>query len=127
MVALLAGFAAFALVLATLGVYSVVAYAVRQQTQEIGIRMALGATGADIRSQVLNRTLLLAGAGIATGVGLSLVLTRTAATLLYGVEAHDPATYVVVTLVLVAAALAAGVVPARQASNLDPTAALRLG
>ncbi len=106
-VALLACFAAFALVLATLGVYSVVAYAVRQQTQD--------------------RTLLLAGAGIATGVGLSLVLARTATTLLYGVEAHDPATYVVVTLVLVAAALVAGVVPARQASNLDPTAALRLG
>ena len=126
-VALLAGFAAFALVLAALGIYSVVAYAVRQQTHEIGIRMALGATSAAIRSQVLNRTLVLAGAGILTGVVLSLVLVRAVRSLLYGVDARDPATYLVVTLVLVTVALAAGLMPARQASKTSPTAALRLG
>ena len=89
--------------------------------------MALGATAGQVRAQVLHRTLGLAGAGIVTGVGVSLILNRGFTRLLYGIDASDPATCVAVALVLVVAALAAGAVPARRASRMNPTAALRLG
>lgn len=124
---LFTGFAAFALVLAALGVYSVVAYAVRQQTREIGIRMALGATAGQVGRQVLQRTLWLAGIGVVAGVAVSGVMTQGLTGLLYGVESGDPLTYAAATLLLVLAALVAGAVPARNASRLDPTIALRRG
>ncbi|MGH9661386.1 MAG: FtsX-like permease family protein, partial [Bryobacteraceae bacterium] len=122
---LLTAFAALALVLAAVGVYGVISHYVTQRTREIGVRMALGATRADIRRLVLRQGLGLAAGGIALGVAVSIPFTRLLGALLYQTAPADPLTYSTVALVLVAAALAAAYLPARRASIVDPIVALR--
>jgi len=122
---LLGGFAAFALVLASLGIYGVVSYSVSQRTQEIGIRMALGASAGNVQGGILVRTLGLAVIGISAGLMASWALGRALGGLLYGVTAGDPATFAMMPAVLGVVALAAGYLPARRASRIDPSIALR--
>ncbi|MCC6393728.1 MAG: ABC transporter permease [Bryobacterales bacterium] len=122
---LLGGFAAFALVLASLGIYGVVSYSVSQRTQEIGIRMALGASAGNVQAGILVRTLGLAVIGISAGLMASWALGRALGGLLYGVTAGDPATFAMMPAVLGVVALAAGYLPARRASRIDPSIALR--
>jgi predicted permease len=114
-----------ALLLAALGLFSVVAYIVSQQTQEIGIRMALGAQMSDVLRPVLGQSLRLVMAGIGVGLVLSFALTRLVASQLPGVSATDPLTFVAVSCLLCAVALAASIIPARRATKVDPLIALR--
>jgi putative ABC transport system permease protein len=125
MVLLLGGFAAFALVLASLGIYALISYSVNQRRQEIGIRMALGASARDVQGRILWQTLRLALIGLVIGAGASALLARGASGLLFGVTARDPQTFVGMVVVLTLVALVAGYVPARRASRIDPTVALR--
>jgi len=118
-------FAALALFLAMLGIYGVIAFAVAQRTQEIGIRMALGAKGSDVLRLFLREGLVLALAGIVLGTIGSLVTGRYIATLLYGVKPADIRTLLIVSAVLALTAIAATLVPARRAVRLDPMMALR--
>lgn len=122
---LLAGFAGFALILASLGIYAVISYSVNQRTQEIGIRMALGASAGRLQSAILLRTLGLAATGMLFGVAASWVLSRTISGMLYGVTATDPTTFVGILALLSLVAALAGYLPARRASRIDPIAALR--
>ena len=124
-VLLLAGFAAFALVLASLGIYALISYSVNQRTQEIGIRMALGATTADVKRQIVGHTLLLTAIGVVAGATVSWALARAMAGLLFEVTAQDPATFIAMAAVLIGVAAVAGYVPARRASAIDPMIALR--
>jgi ABC-type antimicrobial peptide transport system permease subunit len=124
-VMLLAGFSAFALVLASLGIYAVVSYSVSQRKREIGIRMALGARAGEVQADIVRQTLLLAAAGIALGMAGSWALGRTMQSLLYGVTAGDPITFAGMLGVLTAVALMAGYLPARRASRIDPATILR--
>ncbi|SPE42880.1 conserved membrane hypothetical protein [Candidatus Sulfopaludibacter sp. SbA3] len=118
-------FAALALFLAVLGIYGVIAFAVTQRTQEIGIRMALGATTGDVLRLFLREGLILAVGGIVIGWVAALLLGRYIATLLYGVQPTDGATLAIVGAVLAATAIAATALPARRAMRLDPMVALR--
>jgi predicted permease len=124
-VVLLGAFAVFALVLASLGIYALISYSVHQRTQEIGIRMALGASARDVQAGILGSTLRLAALGVVIGTAASWLLARGAAALLYGVTPRDPGTFAVMVVALVAVALVAGYLPARRASRIDPMVALR--
>jgi putative ABC transport system permease protein len=120
-------FSVFALVLAAIGIYGVVAYSVAERTHEIGIRVALGAPRGDVVRMVLRRILALVLPGVVIGIVGALAATRVLANLLFAVKPNDPATFVAVALLLVAVAFVAGVVPARRASRVDPLVALRTG
>jgi len=124
--ALLGAFGLLALGLAATGIYGVIAYSVSQRTQEFGIRMALGADGADVRRLVLREGLKVVLIGVTAGLALSLAAARLIAGFLYGVGANDPMTFVGVALLLTAVALLACYLPARRATKVDPMVALRV-
>jgi putative ABC transport system permease protein len=127
--ALMASFAALALALAGVGVYGVVSYAVEQRRREIGIRLALGAQTSDVLRMVVKQGMTLAGAGVAIGVAAALALAKLMtgfSSLLFGVKATDPATFTLISLLLLAVALLAALVPARRATRVDPMVALRV-
>ena len=125
MVLLLGGFAAFALVLASLGIYGLISYSVNQRTQEIGIRMALGASAADVQRRIITQTLWLASIGMIIGTAASWALAKGASGLLFGVTPRDPGTFAAMLIVLTFVAIIAGYLPARRASRIDPMVALR--
>jgi putative ABC transport system permease protein len=118
-------FSSIGLVLVTLGVYSVLAYTTARRTQEIGIRLALGAKGSDVLGLVIRMGLRLVGIGVGLGLIASLALGRVIATQLWGVSAYDPWTLTCVPLLLVITGLVACWLPARRAGNVDPLVALR--
>jgi ABC-type antimicrobial peptide transport system permease subunit len=122
---LLTGFAALAMMLACVGIYGVVSYLVGQRTQEIGIRMALGAQRRDIMVLVLGEGVKMAMIGAGVGTAASLGLTSLMANQLFGVSAHDPLTYGSVACALVLVTIAACFVPARRAVGMDPMKSLR--
>ena len=121
----LATFAAIAVVLAAIGLYGVIAYTVAQRTREIGIRTALGARPREVARLVLGQSMRTVALGLVVGVGGALAVSRLLSTLLYGVGATDPLTFVGVTLLLAAVAALASYVPARRAARVDPMVALR--
>jgi putative ABC transport system permease protein len=123
---LLGGFAGFALVLASLGIYAVISYSVSQRTQEIGIRMALGASAETLQRSILLQTLGLAGIGMLVGIVASWALARTLSGLLFGVTSSDPVTFAGMLVILTGVAALAGYLPARRASRIDPMSALRM-
>jgi predicted permease len=125
LVLLLAGFAGFALLIASLGIYAVISYSVSQRVQEIGIRMALGASATNLQSRILLHTLGLAALGLALGMAASRVLTGTLESLLFGVTPGDPVTFIGIGKLLLVVAALAGYFPARRASRIDPMVALR--
>ncbi|MGA8267489.1 MAG: ABC transporter permease [Candidatus Acidiferrales bacterium] len=122
---LLAVFAGIALFLATVGLYGLMAYAVKQRTSEIGIRIALGAQRRDVLRLILGQGILLTLAGLALGLVAALALTRVLVSLLFGVVPSDPATLIIVPVVLIVISLLACYVPARRATRVDPMVALR--
>ena len=124
-VLVLAAFAGFALLLASLGIYGVISYSVTRRTQEIGIRMALGASAGSVQARVLAETLSLAALGLVVGGAVSWILSRALSGLLFGVTPSDPATFAAMLTVLTAVAALAGYIPARRASRIDPMTALR--
>ena len=125
LVLLLAGFAGFALLLASLGIYAVISYSVNQRVQEIGIRMALGASAANLQGRILSQTLGLAAVGLALGMIVSRLLASALGSLLFGVTSGDPITFIGMGALLIAVAAIAGYFPARRASRIDPMVALR--
>jgi putative ABC transport system permease protein len=124
---LLGLFAGAALLLAVIGIYGVIAYSVAQRTKEVGIRRALGAQQVDILQLVLGQALGLTLAGAVLGIGAAFALTRVMKSLLFQVSATDPLTFAGITVLLLLVALAASYIPARRATRIDPTAALRFG
>jgi len=125
LVMLLGGFAVFALLLASLGIYAVISYSVNQRVQEIGIRMALGASAVELQRGVLLGTFGRAVLGLAIGMVASRALSDALGSLLFGVTSGDLVTYLGVGALLIAVAAIAGYIPAWRASRIDPMAALR--
>ena len=122
---LLSIFAGIALLLAATGIYGLMSYSVEQRTQEIGIRIALGAGRPEMLRLILGQGMRLAGIGVVVGLAIAFGLTRLLASLLFGVKASDPLTFGVVAVILTLAALVASYVPARRAAGLEPVEALR--
>jgi ABC-type antimicrobial peptide transport system permease subunit len=125
-IALLAsGFSLLALLLAAVGLYGVMSYAVTRRTAEMGVRMALGAMPSDVLSMILHEVLLLITVGIAIAIPIAFACGKLVSGMLYGVSLRDPATVLVSGCTLVAVAALAGFIPARRASRVDPMVALR--
>ena len=122
---LLTIFAGVALLLAAVGIYGLMAYSVQQRTQEIGIRMALGAGPEKVRSMVVRQGMTLALIGVAIGVAAALALARLMTSLIFAVKPWDPVALAVVTCVLIVVSLFAAYIPARRAARVDPLTALR--
>ena len=122
---LLGTFAAVALVLAAVGIYGVISYAVSRRTHEIGVRMALGASPRSVVRLIVGQGMLVVSLGAVAGVAGALVVTRLMTSVVYGVRVTDPPTYVTVTLLLVGVALLASYIPARRATKVDPLTAIR--
>jgi ABC-type antimicrobial peptide transport system permease subunit len=122
---LLGGFATLALVLAVVGLYGVVSYAVGHRMREVAVRMALGADAGSIRGQVVTRSLVPVGAGLVVGLGLAWATGRFASSLLYQVSTTDPVSYGGTAVVLVLTALVAAGIPALRASRAEPMTILR--
>ena len=118
-------FAIAGLLIATVGLYGVVAYAVSQRTKEIGIRMALGATAADVTSMVLRQGLALSVLGIVAGLASAAALGQTVTALLFGIAPTDPLSFAMAGVLLLAVSCVASLVPARRATRIDPIQALR--
>jgi len=123
---LFVSFGVVALILAAIGVYGVVSFSASQRTYEIGLRVALGATRRMVFGLVMGQGLRLVGAGLAAGVAISLIVSRLLKSLLFGVGASDPMTFLAVALLLIATAALAGYIPARRAARIDPLTALRV-
>jgi predicted permease len=126
-VMLLGGFATFALVLAALGIYALISFGVQQRTQEIGIRLALGASAGDVRTGILRDTLALAAMGVVLGVTAAAIIVPSLRGMLFGISWSDPGSFAGALALLVVVALAAGYLPARRASRVEPSVALRDG
>jgi len=122
---LITGFAVLALILAVIGLYGQISFGVAQRTREIGVRMALGAEYRDVLRLIVGKGLLLTSAGVLIGIAAALALTRLLTGLLFGVTPNDPATFVAVVVLLATVSLAASLVPARRAAQIDPIVALR--
>ena len=122
---LVGAFATLALLLAGFGLFSVMAYSVAQRSREIGIRMALGAQAADVRSLVVGQAFRLGAIGLAAGLAGALAAARVIATLLFGVSSSDPVTFAAVCALLLVVLAAAAYLPAHRATRVDPVAALR--
>ena len=122
---LLGLFAAVALLLASVGIYGIVSYAVTQRTHEIGIRMALGAEGKHVLGLLVRRSMFLVLMGVVVGLPCSMALSRLMTRLLFEVKASDPTTLILVPIVLMAVASVACLLPARRATKVDPMIALR--
>jgi putative ABC transport system permease protein len=122
---LLSVFGSSALLMAAIGIYGLMAYSVQQRTQELGIRMALGAEASSIRNMVVRQGMILAGIGLLIGIGGALWLTHFLAGFLFGVKAIDPTAFIVTPILLCVVALLAVWIPARRATRVDPMTALR--
>jgi putative ABC transport system permease protein len=122
---LLSVFAAVALLLALVGLYGLMAYSVNSRTRELGIRMALGAQRADVTLLVLRKAGFLLGSGLVLGLACAWIATRTIKAFLFGVDAHDPATILLVCVLLAVCGFVAALIPARRAASIDPMQALR--
>ena len=123
---LVSAFASLGVLLASLGIYGVISYSVTQKTQEIGVRMALGASTGRVRRDVISNTLRLTAIGIVTRTIVAIASSHIVASLLFGTSPWDMTTYTLMILAILAVALTSGYLPARRASRVDPLAALRI-
>jgi putative ABC transport system permease protein len=122
---LLAAFGTTALLLAAVGIYGVISFSVARRTREIGVRIALGATGRDVMRAVVGKAVTLASFGVALGIASALALNRILQRMLFGVTATEPSAYLAVSALLIAIAALAAYVPARRATRIDPSVVLR--